>query len=125
MEVSLRVLADAERRFIATPIMNKDFLSATKEALQEIGLDLAYTEDAVRAVLRLASDSTINGITPPSALPPGSCVYHAMILPPLILPCSSTTSTRPIVSSVLSVIQVLSKITKKTKCRPVACYRAS
>ncbi|KAF9884510.1 hypothetical protein FE257_001698 [Aspergillus nanangensis] len=46
---------------IETPIMSKDFLASIRPQLQQMGLDLALAEDAVGAVLRIATDRTING----------------------------------------------------------------
>ncbi|KAJ5521058.1 hypothetical protein N7463_001511 [Penicillium fimorum] len=48
---------------IPTPIMNKDFLDNVRAQFQDMGLDLTSTQDAVTAVLRIASDYTLNGHT--------------------------------------------------------------
>ncbi|OBT85661.1 hypothetical protein VE02_05772 [Pseudogymnoascus sp. 03VT05] len=46
---------------IATPIMRQDFLESVEKEFQSMDLDLAYAQDAVSAVLRVATDPSING----------------------------------------------------------------
>ncbi|KFZ20388.1 hypothetical protein V502_03204 [Pseudogymnoascus sp. VKM F-4520 (FW-2644)] len=46
---------------IATPIMRQGFLETVEKEFQTMDLDLAKTQDAVRAVLRIAADESING----------------------------------------------------------------
>lgn len=41
--------------------MSKDFIGSIRPQLQEMDLDLALAEDAVRAVLRIVTDGAMNG----------------------------------------------------------------
>ncbi|BCS28062.1 uncharacterized protein APUU_61110S [Aspergillus puulaauensis] len=49
--------------FIATPILPASFIQSTGAQFQSQGLDFAKTDDAVTAVVRLATDTSINGRT--------------------------------------------------------------
>jgi hypothetical protein len=48
-------------RFIATPIMSESAVRTIKKQLEVRGQEFAYIEDAVKAVMRVAADQTING----------------------------------------------------------------
>lgn len=58
------VLADWSplRRFIATPILPESFIQSTGAQFKARGLDFAKTDDAVAAVMRLATDTSIHGM---------------------------------------------------------------
>ncbi|EXJ74898.1 uncharacterized protein A1O5_01594 [Cladophialophora psammophila CBS 110553] len=47
--------------FIATPMMSEDFLEMIQTELRNMGLDLASIQDSVNAVLRIATDASMNG----------------------------------------------------------------
>ncbi|KAL2827252.1 putative short chain dehydrogenase/ reductase [Aspergillus pseudoustus] len=49
--------------FIATPILPESFIQSTRAQFHRRGLDFAKTDDAVTAVMRLATDTEINGRT--------------------------------------------------------------
>lgn len=53
--------ANMEKRFIATPIMSEAAVQAIKKQLEARGQEFAHIEDAVKAVMRVAADQTING----------------------------------------------------------------
>jgi hypothetical protein len=48
-------------RFVATAIMSERVVDILTQRLRELGLDWALAEDSAKAVLRVASDPTING----------------------------------------------------------------
>ncbi|KIW98237.1 uncharacterized protein Z519_01821 [Cladophialophora bantiana CBS 173.52] len=47
--------------FIATPMMSEDFLEMIQTELRNMDLDLASIQDSVTAVLRIATDASMNG----------------------------------------------------------------
>lgn len=49
------------QRFIATPIMSEAVVQTIKKQLEVRGQEFANIEDAVKAVMRVAADQTING----------------------------------------------------------------
>jgi hypothetical protein len=48
-------------RFVATAIMSERVVDILTQRLRELDLDWALAEDSAKAVLRVASDPTING----------------------------------------------------------------
>lgn len=53
--------------FINTPIMSATVVDQLGPALKAMNSDFAEVEDSVKAVLRLACDTTISGMYSPSA----------------------------------------------------------
>ncbi|KAH8695620.1 hypothetical protein BGW36DRAFT_429489 [Talaromyces proteolyticus] len=49
--------------FIATPILKDSFVESTRRQFEAKGVDFALAEDAVSAVFRLVTDTSINGRT--------------------------------------------------------------
>lgn len=56
-----RELTKVVFRFINTPIMTEAVISRLGPALQNKGSEFAEVDDSVKAVLRIACDSEING----------------------------------------------------------------
>lgn len=55
-------------RFIATPILTERAVSTLTKKFQELDLDWALAEDSAKAVLKVATDTTINGCLAMSAM---------------------------------------------------------
>lgn len=49
------------QRFVSTAIMSERVVDILTQRLRELDLDWALAEDSAKAVLRVASDPTING----------------------------------------------------------------
>jgi NAD(P)-dependent dehydrogenase (short-subunit alcohol dehydrogenase family) len=47
--------------FVATPIMSQTVKETISERLKDLGSDWAHAEDSAKAVIRVASDKTVNG----------------------------------------------------------------